>query len=134
MKRDIPGHLLGFFLFFIVSYYGFAFIVTFVKDISGNAHFDLIRGSGFAFIFMMSGVWLPALAATIGYYLLFRANLAATLILGFAAALLIYLVVWTNVADGIIRIPTVLQVWTGMVAAFVHHVSVLTMRLVVRER
>lgn len=130
--RDIPGHILGFFFLLVVSYYAFAFTLSFSKDLNGNATFDIAKGSGFALIFMMLFGWLPAAVGTAIYFLLFRARWWATLALAVAAGALLYAVARTGLLDE--RIQLALSVWCVLIAALAHHVAVTVMRLFVGAR
>jgi hypothetical protein len=128
VKRDIPGQVLGVFLFLVVSYFAFALYGGFGKSVSGEVTIDP-RGSQIAALYMKGYVWLPAAVATLIYYLLFRARFVATIVLGVVAGALYFLVAETNVFEGG-SLRTALFVWTGFAAAFAHHAAVWTMRQV----
>jgi putative effector of murein hydrolase LrgA (UPF0299 family) len=130
--RDIPGHILGVFFLLVVNYYAFAFVLSFGKDLNGNATFDIAKGSGFALIYMVLFGWLPAAVATATYFLMFRARWWATLALAAAAAALLYTIARTGFLDE--RIQLALFVWCVLVAVLAHHAAVTVMRLFVGTR
>ncbi len=129
MNRDIPGHILGLFLFFVTMFYAFAFQVSFAKNLDGSFRFDLQKGSRFAAIFMILHVWLLPLIFTVAYYLIFRASLIATLALGAISATVFLLVVQTSYLDS--NVALALSIWAGATAAFAYQLAIVVLRWIV---